>query len=97
VAARDTECYRFGPFVLNVEERELRRGDAAVLITGKVFDLLLLLLRGSYVGVARRQALAGNTVAARKAYESFFELWKDADPDVPILIQARQEYAAMTR
>jgi len=47
--------------------------------------------------VARGQALAGDTAAARKAYESFFEAWKDADPDVPILIQARKEYVGLNQ
>ena len=53
----------------------------------------------SYVGLARASCLsnglAGDTAKARKAYEDFFALWKDADPDVPILIQARKEYAAL--
>jgi len=49
----------------------------------------------SYVGLARGSALAGDTAKARRAYEDFFALWKDADPDVPILIQARKEYAAL--
>jgi tetratricopeptide (TPR) repeat protein len=51
----------------------------------------------SFVGLARGAALAGDTSRARKAYENFFGLWKDADPDVPILIQARQEYSALSR
>jgi eukaryotic-like serine/threonine-protein kinase len=49
----------------------------------------------SYIGVARGAALAGATAGARKAYETFFELWKDAHPDVPVLIQARKEFAGL--
>jgi hypothetical protein len=45
----------------------------------------------SYLGLARGAALAGDVARARKAYESFFSLWKDADPDIAILIQARRE------
>ena len=37
----------------------------------------------SYVGLARGAALIGDTARARRAYENFFALWKDADPDVP--------------
>jgi eukaryotic-like serine/threonine-protein kinase len=37
----------------------------------------------------------GDTATAMKSYEAFFELWKDADPGLPILIQARQEYVAL--
>jgi tetratricopeptide (TPR) repeat protein len=47
----------------------------------------------AYVGLARAAALAGDTAKSRKTYEDFFALWKDADPDVAILIEARKEYA----
>jgi len=36
--------------------------------------------------------LQGDRVKARAAYDAFLELWKDADPDVPVLRQARAEY-----
>jgi eukaryotic-like serine/threonine-protein kinase len=49
----------------------------------------------AHVGLARAHAAAGNVAASRKAYEDFFALWKDADPDVPILLEARKEYAAL--
>jgi tetratricopeptide (TPR) repeat protein len=49
----------------------------------------------SYLGVARGSALAGDTARARKAFEDFLALWKDADPDVPILKQAKAEYAKL--
>ena len=35
--------------------------------------------------------MAGDVPKSRKAYEAFFTLWKDADPDIPILKQARSE------
>ena len=44
------------------------------------------------LGLARAAALSGDTTKARKAYQDFFALWKDADPDVPILQDARREY-----
>ncbi|MGZ8845289.1 MAG: protein kinase domain-containing protein [Pyrinomonadaceae bacterium] len=46
----------------------------------------------AHLGLARAAALSGDTVKARKAYEDFFGLWKDADPEIPILKAARQEY-----
>jgi hypothetical protein len=49
----------------------------------------------SYIGLARREALGGDTARARKAYEEFFTLWKDADPEIPLLEQARAEYAKL--
>jgi hypothetical protein len=40
-------------------------------------------------------AYAGETAKARKAFQDFFALWKDADPDIPILQQAKAEYAEL--
>jgi tetratricopeptide (TPR) repeat protein len=49
----------------------------------------------SFLGVARGSALAGNKAKATKAFQDFFDLWKDADPDIPILQQAKAEYAKL--
>jgi serine/threonine protein kinase/Flp pilus assembly protein TadD len=49
----------------------------------------------AYLGLGRAWALAGDTARARKAYQDFLALWKDADPDIPILQEARQEYAKL--
>ena len=37
----------------------------------------------------------GDTAKARKFYQDFLTLWKDADPDIPILKQAKAEYAKL--
>jgi eukaryotic-like serine/threonine-protein kinase len=47
----------------------------------------------AHLGVARAYAMAGDTAKAREEYQKFFTLWKDADPDVPILRDAKAEYA----
>jgi eukaryotic-like serine/threonine-protein kinase len=49
----------------------------------------------SWLGLARGYALAGDTAKARKAYLDFLTLWKDADPDIQTLRQARVEYARL--
>jgi eukaryotic-like serine/threonine-protein kinase len=49
----------------------------------------------SYLGLARASALAGDTAKARAAYQDFLKLWNDADPDIPILMQAKAEYAKL--
>jgi hypothetical protein len=49
----------------------------------------------SYVGLARASELAGDTVKARKAFQDFFALWQHADQDIPILKQAKVEYAKL--
>ena len=47
----------------------------------------------SYLGLARSAALAQDVDGAKKAYEQFFALWKDADPELTPLVEARAEYA----
>jgi eukaryotic-like serine/threonine-protein kinase len=49
----------------------------------------------SHVGLARASVLAGDTATARKAFQDFFALWKDADQNLPILIEAKKDYAAL--
>jgi eukaryotic-like serine/threonine-protein kinase len=49
----------------------------------------------SYLGIARSSALAGDMAKAKKAFQDFFELWKDADSDMPILKEAKTEYAKL--
>ena len=47
------------------------------------------------LGLARAYAMQGDTAKARTAYQDFLTLWKDADPDIPILKQAKAEYAKL--
>jgi len=47
------------------------------------------------LGLARAYAMQGDTAKARAAYQDFLTLWKDADPDIPILIAAKSEYSKL--
>jgi eukaryotic-like serine/threonine-protein kinase len=49
----------------------------------------------SQLGLARAYAMGGDKANAKKAYEAFFLTWKDADADLPMLVVARKEYAAL--
>jgi len=49
----------------------------------------------AHLGLARAYAMQGDTVKARAAYQDFLTLWKDADPDIPILLAAKSEYAML--
>jgi len=78
----------------------LRNGDAAVTEFQKILDhrgIVMLDPVGvlAHVGLGRAYALQGDTAKARAAYQDFLTLWKDADPDVPILQQAKAEYARL--
>jgi len=39
----------------------------------------------------------GDKASARKSYEEFLSIWKDADPDIPIYQQAKAEYARLEK
>ncbi len=49
----------------------------------------------AYLGRARAASLAGDISSARSSYESFLSLWKDADPNLPVLVEAKNEYASL--
>jgi eukaryotic-like serine/threonine-protein kinase len=61
------------------------RGVVMNVVTGAVAHLQL----------GRAYAMSGDTAKARTAYQDFLSLWKDADPDIPILKQAKAEYAKL--
>jgi len=48
-----------------------------------------------HLQLGRAYVLAGEHAKARKAYQDFLTLWKDADPDIPILEQAKAEFAKL--
>jgi hypothetical protein len=47
------------------------------------------------LGLARADALQGDTAKTKTTYKDFLTLWKDADPDIPILKEAKSEYAKL--
>jgi eukaryotic-like serine/threonine-protein kinase len=49
----------------------------------------------AHLGLGRAYALSGDSAKAKTAYQDFFALWKNADPDVPILKEAKTEYAQL--
>ncbi len=49
----------------------------------------------AHLGLGHAYALSGDSAKARTAYQDFFALWKNADPDVPILKEAKAEYAKL--
>jgi tetratricopeptide (TPR) repeat protein len=77
-----------------------RHGAAAAAEFGKILDhpgVVGTLLIGAlaHLQLGRAYVLQGDTAKAKAAYQDFLTLWKDADPDVPILIQAKAEYAKL--
>ena len=52
-------------------------------------------LKSWRLNLARAYALQGDSAKAKTAYQDFFATWKDADPDIPVLIAAKSEYAKL--
>ena len=74
-----------------------RRGNEAAAEFQKIIDHRGVDVLGevhpiAHVGLARAAAISGDVAKSRTSYQNFFALWKDADADLPILIQARKEY-----
>ena len=88
----------FGPqYVRGQAYLKLNKGAEAAAEFQKILGHRGWSVRGvlyplAYVGLARGAVLQGDTAKARKAYQDFFVLWKNADPDNPILIEAKKEY-----
>jgi eukaryotic-like serine/threonine-protein kinase len=76
------------------------RGSEAAAEFQKILDhrgIVLNALIGALarLGLARAYALSGDTARSHDAYQDFLTLWKNADPDIPILKQAKAEYARL--
>jgi serine/threonine protein kinase/tetratricopeptide (TPR) repeat protein len=77
-----------------------KQGTAAAAEFRKILDHSGVVLNEpigalAQLGLGRAYALAGDSGKARTAYQDFLALWKNADPDVPILKQAKAEYAKL--
>jgi eukaryotic-like serine/threonine-protein kinase len=79
---------------------QLRQGADAAAEYQKILDhpgFMMACPLGALaqLGMARASLIAGDPAKARSHYEKFLTLWKDADPDVPILIAAKAEHARL--
>jgi serine/threonine protein kinase/tetratricopeptide (TPR) repeat protein len=104
---RPTEAYQFGyiaggvpAYLRGVAHLQAKQGTQAATEFQKLLDHKPALGASPYVslarlGLARSLALSGDTAKARTAYQDFFTQWKDADPDIPILKEAKTEYAKL--
>jgi predicted Zn-dependent protease len=97
-AARYEAAGEFWPqYVRGLANLKLGKGADAAVEFQKILDHrgyapMSPLFPLAHLGLARAATLQGDTGKVRKAYEDFFALWKDADADVPVLIEAKKEY-----
>jgi serine/threonine protein kinase/Flp pilus assembly protein TadD len=76
------------------------RGSEAAAEFQKILDHRGIVLNDpigalAHLQIGRAYAVQGDTAKARAAYQDFLALWKDADPDIPVLIFAKAEYAKL--
>jgi len=77
-----------------------KNGPAAITEFNKFVDHPGIVLNWPFAVLARLQlgrayAMSGDIRKAKSSYQDFFSLWKDADPDIPILKQAKAEYSKL--
>jgi serine/threonine protein kinase/tetratricopeptide (TPR) repeat protein len=87
-------------YVRGLAYLRMKQGDKAAAEFQKIlehrgFSPLSEVIPLSQLSLARAYALQGETGKARTAYQDFLALWKDADPDVPVLMQAKADYAKL--
>jgi tetratricopeptide (TPR) repeat protein/predicted Ser/Thr protein kinase len=93
-----SDAYGLTPYYRGLAYLELKSGKEAAAQFQKILDNHGLVSTSvnwplAHLGLARAYALSGDAAKSRTAYQEFFLLWKDADPDIPILIAAKSEYA----
>ncbi|MFY9555332.1 MAG: protein kinase [Blastocatellia bacterium] len=91
-AAHFQDAYLRGQAYLSQQKGADAAAEFQKILDHRGSQTTSLLYSLAHVGLARASVLQDNTAKARKAYQDFFALWKDADPDTPILIQAKKEY-----
>jgi serine/threonine protein kinase len=89
------------PVYLRAEAfRAAKQGKEASVEYQKILDHRGVVINGplgafAHLGLGRAYALAGDTAKAKISYQDFLALWKDADSDIPILKEAKSEYASL--
>jgi eukaryotic-like serine/threonine-protein kinase len=90
----------YPPYFRGIAYLAERKGTEAAVEFQKVFDHSGIVLHEpigalAHLQIGRAFAMQGETAKARAAYQDFFNLWKDADQDIPILKVAKAEYAKL--
>jgi serine/threonine protein kinase/predicted Zn-dependent protease len=84
-----------GRAYLQAKNGALAAAEFQKIIDHRGWDVLSPLWPLAHLGLARAAALQGDVAKGRKAYENFFLLWKEADVELPVLIEAKGEYEGL--
>jgi tetratricopeptide (TPR) repeat protein len=77
---------------LQAKNGALAAAEFQRIIEHRGWDVLSPLWPMAHLGLARAAILQGDVAKGRREYQDFFALWKDADAELPILIEAKKEY-----
>ena len=87
--------YTRGSAYLQLHDGAKAAAEFQKILDHRGIDIVSVLYPMAQLNLARAYALQGDNVKARTAYQDFLAMWKDADPDIPILIAAKVEYAKL--
>ena len=99
-ASQNLNFLLYPVYLRGLADLAAKRGPDAAAEFQKILDHPGLVLNEpigtlAVLGLGRANALVGDSTKARTDYQNFFALWKDADPGVPILQQAKAEYSRL--
>jgi DNA-binding winged helix-turn-helix (wHTH) protein len=94
--------YVYPAYIRGLAYLQLGDGKSAAaqfqkLIDNRGFTVRHVIGPLAWLQLGRAKKMMGDELAARKSYETFLDLWKDADPDIPIYQQAKTEYAKLRK
>jgi len=94
--------YLYPTYIRGLAYLELGNGQSAAAQFQKLIDNPGFTVRHvtgalAWLQLGRAQTMMGDEAAARKSYEAFLDLWKNADPNIPIYQQAKAEYARLRK
>jgi DNA-binding winged helix-turn-helix (wHTH) protein len=92
--------YLYPVYVRGESYLAAHKGDKAAAEFQKILDHRGIVANApigslAHLGLGRAYALSGDKAKAKSAYQDFLALWKDAEPDIPLLKQAKEEYARL--
>jgi tetratricopeptide (TPR) repeat protein len=96
----DASWYIYSAYIRGLAFLRLKQGTAAATEFQKLLDHTGIVVNYptgaiAHLQLGRAYAMSGDTAKARAAYQDFLTLWKDADPDIPILKEAKAEYTKL--
>jgi eukaryotic-like serine/threonine-protein kinase len=102
LAWTDSFDFVYPAYIRGLAYLELGDGRAAAAQFQKLIDNPGLTVRHvtgplAWLQLGRAQKMMGDEASARKSYETFLDLWKNADPDIPIYREAKEEYANLKK